>query len=153
MKLHAIWVGLMIGCASAEGGHVVEGPGPKKPLAPDTVLDTAEGQEIADEAAMKTWLETRVANAQKGEAETARLPLVRLERGFAIAKALGGTPSYPVLVVDMTSAGIPFGAWEGWVDGRFSGVNETNGLPVFNVLRQSERRPEEPAVVKVRAGR
>lgn len=138
-------------CASA--ADTTAGPGPMTPQAPDHELDAAPGLALDDRAAVLAWLDARLTSARSGVRERARLPLVRrapldvATPPFVIAAAADSTPAYPVKVVDLTSAGIPPGPWVGWVDGRFRAGDD--GLPVFEVLRQTRRGPDKPAAVYV----
>ncbi len=135
-----------------------DAPGPKRPHTPDHELDAAPPHDISDEAATRAWLTARVAAANGGHRERARLPLVRRAAAFgcdcpefAIAPAPDSGPFYWVAIEDQTSAGIPPGDWTGWVDGHFTGALRTypapdggsaTEAPVFKVFRQSRRAPD-----------
>jgi len=153
-----------LGCASAaESGSA---PGPMRPLAPDVALDAAPAVDIDDEVAMRAWLAERVAAAKVGQRERVRLPVVRradLSGGdcpsYAIAATHDTGPVYWLDLRDLTSAGIPHGEWQGWVDGRFTGETRTYRdvggtditTPVLEVMRQSRRGPDDlPAARSVR---
>ncbi len=156
-----------LACAST----APEGPGPMRPLEPDAELDAAPPIDISDEAAMHIWLAERVAAATSDQPERVRLPVVRRAEAlgcdcptYAIAATPADGPLYWLALVDLTSAGIPPGAWTGWVDGRFTGATRTypstdaggSGVvtPVFEVLRQRRRdASESPAARSVRAVR
>lgn len=152
----------MLACASTPGDP---GPGPMTPLAPDRELDAAPPLDINDEAALHAWLAERVAAASAGEAERVRLPVVRRADAFgcdcpsyAIAPSPANGPFYWLALDDRTSAGIPPGAWTGWVDGRFTGATRTYPStdaggsdvvsPVFEVFRQRRRTSDEAPVAR-----
>ena len=154
---------LALACAS-DPAPAPEGPGPMRPLAPDHALDAAPALAITDEVATRQWLAARVAAANAGQRERARLPLVRRAAAFgtrdpefAIAPAPGNGPFYWVAIDDQTSAGIPPGDWTGWVDGHFTGALRTfpgtaDGpieAPIFTVFRQSRRAPEAAPELRV----
>jgi hypothetical protein len=162
-----------VACVSAPDSAATDdparaAPGPKTPLAPDHALDQAPPLDIHAEDEMHAWLETRLAAARDGVQERVRLPLVRRALAFgcdcpphAIAPTTDNGPFYWVAITDLTSVGIPQHEWLGWVDGRFTGQTrvyrstDAGGrdmvLPVFEVLRQRARTPdEEPQVRFVR---
>lgn len=160
--LFAAAVPLLIACASTPEPN---DPGPMRPLAPDVELDAAAPLDIKDIDAMRAWLPARVAAAHDHRRERVRLPVVRRPvefacdcPEFAVATAPDQAPHYWVHLVDMTSAGIPEGAWVGWVDGRFTGAFRTYPstdmggreiiMPVFEVMAQRRRGPDEAPVVR-----
>lgn len=151
-----------VGCASSPPAS--DGPGSMRPLEPDVALDTAAPTGIDDEATLNAWLAERVAAAASGQRERVRLPVIR-----QVDKRHCDCPSYAIpaaanrevhwlALVDMTSAGIPPGAWSGWVDGRFTGEVRTyegvaagdsgRSAPVFEVMRQRRLGPADVPVVR-----
>ncbi|HRE90280.1 MAG TPA: hypothetical protein PK095_14185, partial [Myxococcota bacterium] len=65
-----------------------------------------------------------------------------------LAAGLPFSEARAIAIRDLTSVGIQVGpdGWLGWVEGRFV---EEGGGAVLEVLKQEQRRSDEPAVFKV----